>query len=165
MISWRQRLGLSALACTLLVGLPACSPIKSTHGALIPPSRLQQVHAGLTTDMEVREILGTPSTQPTFDERTWFYIGQKRQRVGIFQPRITERQVVAIQFNDEGIVTRVAQFDLSDGVEVTFVDRETPTAGQDLSAIREILGNIGRFNTDQSGLSTIGPVGPTGGGL
>ena len=44
------------------------------------------------------------------------------------------------------LATRVDRHGLERGHEVTLVDRETPTAGSELTALEQFIGNIGRFN-------------------
>ena len=57
---------------------------------------------------------------------------------------------MAIEFDEQGTVSRIDRHDLNGAREIDLVDRETPTSGNELSVLEQFLGNIGRFNpTDE----------------
>jgi len=138
----------------------ACSPVLAVHGNLVEPDRLSQVQQGVSRKNDVADVLGTPSATGTFDPNTWYYIGQRTEKVAFMAPEVTERKVVVVRFDDGGVVREVQQLDLSAGQEVDIVSRSTPTAGKDLSFLEQILGNVGRFS---GGKKTQGPGVPGGG--
>ena len=59
---------------------------------------------------------------------------------------VVAQDVVAIEFDDQGLVNRIDRHDLNGAREIDLVDRETPTAGNELTVLEQFLGNIGRFN-------------------
>jgi outer membrane protein assembly factor BamE (lipoprotein component of BamABCDE complex) len=61
-------------------------------------------------------------------------------------PRETEREVVAVSFDSNGVVQNVERFGLERGNVVTLDRRVTSSPISDKSFIRQLLGNIGRFN-------------------
>ncbi len=142
------RPALRRAAAASLVGLlaAACSPIKSTHGVFISQDKLEAIEPGETRRAEVRDSLGTPSTRAPFKGGIWYYIGQQRRRIAFLAPEITKRQVVAITFTEADVVKQVARIDLSDGKELVYVDDKTPTAGHDMTILKQLLGNLGRFS-------------------
>jgi len=131
--------------------LAGCSPIVNTRGNLAEADRLAEIRPGITTREDVASLLGSPSSTGTFDRNTWFYIGQRTEQTAFFTPDVVERKVVQIRFDDAGLVQEVRQLDQDDGQEVAIVDRKTPTAGRELGIIEQILGNVGRFNSNRSG--------------
>ena len=57
---------------------------------------------------------------------------------------------MAIEFDEQGTVSRIDRHDLNGAREIDLVDRETPTSGNEMSVLEQFLGNIGRFNpTDE----------------
>ena len=74
-----------------------------------------------------------------------------RQRFAYLRPLVEERTITAISFDDEGQVTKVAEYGIEDGQYVNYVDRKTPTRGRELSALEQIFGTIGRLPTDRIG--------------
>jgi outer membrane protein assembly factor BamE (lipoprotein component of BamABCDE complex) len=133
-------LGLSALA------LLACSPNVRTHGYRFDEVALDQVRPGSTTRDQVAALLGSPSTRAPLDDSIWYYISQTSERATFYQNEVVAQDVVAITFDDIGLVEEVARHNLADATEIAFVERETPTSGNELSIWEQFVGNIGRFN-------------------
>ncbi len=136
-----------ALAALTIAGLAACSPQVATHGNLVDPDALAKLEPGRSDQSTVLSLLGSPSTRGNFNEPTWYYIGQKTKRQAFYRPETVERKVVYVDFEPAGTVKSIGSLDLDDGSKVAFVTRETPTAGQRVTLIKQLIGNIGRFNT------------------
>ncbi len=131
----------------LMLSLAACSPVVRTHGNMVDPEHLSQVHTGVSRQADVAALLGTPSAEGTFDPNEWYYIGQRTEQTAFFAPEVTNRTVVRITFDPTtGTVAKVDQLDAAAGENVTPVARTTPTTGHDLTMIEQIMGNVGRFN-------------------
>lgn len=140
------RAGLVGLA--LAATLAACSPRVDNRGMRFDPDVVAEVRPGMSTRDDVLYILGTPSTISSFQGPVWYYIGQRTEKMAFFDPEVTERQVVEVLFDETDRVSQVNLFGLEDGQEVELVERETPTEGQDITIVQQLLGNLGRFNTD-----------------
>jgi outer membrane protein assembly factor BamE (lipoprotein component of BamABCDE complex) len=134
----------AAVAFGLIVA--SCTPTVQTHGYRLDPELLAQVEPGRTTREEVLQLLGSPSSVATFDHSTWYYITQRTERISFYQDEVVAQDVVAIRFNDQGTVEDLGFRGIDDAKEVELVERETPTSGNELSAIEQFIGNIGRFN-------------------
>ena len=148
-------------ALGLLVSAAAgCSPIVATHGNIVEPERLGEIHEGVSTKSDVANTLGTPTATGTLDPNTWYYIGQRTEKVAFFAPEVVERKVVAFHFDESGMLRKLEQLDLSAGQEVDFVSRTTPTAGKDLGFLEQMLGNVGRFSGAKGGPGSQGPGAP-----
>ncbi|MBB4286845.1 outer membrane protein assembly factor BamE [Roseospira goensis] len=141
----------AALALAVVVG--ACAPEISARGNEPTRERLSQIQAGEQSRAEVAALLGTPSTTATFDDETWYYISAQTQQFAIYEREELERRVIAISFGDDGRVSDVRELTLDDGREVEVVDRETPTLGNELSVLEQLLGNLGRFEGGEGGLN------------
>lgn len=105
----------------------------------------EKIAEGVTTQDEVKKLLGSPTTQSTFGEPTWYYIGGKSQNVAFFKPDVIDNQVLAITFDHNGVVQEVNKLGKDSMRTVNVVNRSTPTQGKNLSALEQILNNIGRF--------------------
>ncbi len=112
------------------------------------PEVVSQITPGESTRGTVEDLLGTPTAVATFDDRTWYYIGRKTEKFAFFEPEVLEQQVVAIHFDPSGVVEEVKLYGPDDAREVELVDRTTPTAGKELTAIQQLFGNLGRFNAE-----------------
>lgn len=128
----------------------ACAPQIATHGNLPDPERLAEIVPGQVAKGEVAEILGSPSSIAAFDEETWYYISERKETTAFLAPDVTDRKVVIIRFDDKGIVSAVESLGLEDGRKVELVERATPTAGNEMTILQQLLGNMGRFNKDSN---------------
>jgi len=106
--------------------------------------------------------MGSPSTVSTVDGEAWYYISSKFETVAFYQPEEIERTVAAVYFDKTEAVQQIAYYGLEDGQIVNFVDRKTPTRGKELTILGQLFGNLGRFNSQSSGIPS-GPGSPTGG--
>lgn len=130
--------------------LAACTPQIATHGNMVDIDALARIEPGRTDQSTVLSLLGSPSSQANFNEPTWYYIGQRTERQAFYRPETIERRVIYVDFEPTtGTVKSIGALDLEDGRKIAFVDRETPTAGQRITLLKQLVGNIGRFNTTQ----------------
>lgn len=128
-----------------VLSLAACSPQIATHGNMVDVDALAKVEPGRTDQSTVLALLGSPSSQANFGEPTWYYIGQRTERQAFYRPETIERRVVYIDFEPQGTVKSIGTLDMDDGKKIAIVDRETPTAGQRITLLKQLIGNIGRF--------------------
>lgn len=131
---------ISTLACVILSG---CASEINARGNLPTDEKLSQVTTGLTRD-EVLQILGSPSSMATFTDQSWYYIGQRTEDYAFFKPKVIERQVLVVQFDELGQVSEIKRLDKDDGKPIEMVDRTTPTVSRDLSLMQQIFGNLGK---------------------
>lgn len=133
-----------------------CTPMEATRGNIVEDFRLTEVIPGVSTRTNVLKSLGSPTTQAPFDENVWYYIGQKTEKRGIFDPEVVDKKIIVVAFNQEGIVDAIDRVD-ADQIDVPLVRRKTPTSGNDISVVEQLLGNVGRFNKPkESAASTAG---------
>ena len=88
-------------------------------------------------------MLGTPSTVATVSGEAFYYISQRAERsVSFLQTRITDQRVVAIYFDRDRRVQRVAAYGIKDGKVFDFISRTTPTAGSDLNVVKSLFNSL-----------------------
>lgn len=134
-------------AATVVAGLAAsCTPRVETHGNKVDPDRLVRVVPGQTDRNTVAALLGTPSSSSDFGQETWYYVTSKTRSFAFFKDRLESRQIVFVSFAEDGRVDEIGTLSEVDGRQITLVDRETPTAGQEFTVLQQLLGNLGRFN-------------------
>ncbi len=139
----------TALGVALAVLLAGCSkdlPLVGTisetthHGYLLPPNALEQVPVGSSRD-QVLIALGSPSTTAQFGGEVFYYVSQTRVRaVAFMDPKIVDQRVIAVYFDERQRVARIADYGLQDGRVVDFVTRTTPTGGEDINFLTQLLG-------------------------
>jgi outer membrane protein assembly factor BamE (lipoprotein component of BamABCDE complex) len=84
-------------------------------------------------------VLGTPSTVATVNGEVFYYISQKAQQTSFLPQREVDRRVIAVYFDKNRKVERLANYGIRDGRVFDFVSRTTPTGGQELNYVQYIL--------------------------
>ena len=145
--------GLSKLrTCLVLAALGAsvatCGPgagLNQTfqRGYVLPEGALEQIPLGSTQE-QVLIVLGTPSTVATVSGEAFYYISQRAEKAAAFLPqKVVDQRVIAVYFDKERRVTRLADYGLKDGKIHDFISRTTPTGGAELSYLTYIFKIIG----------------------
>jgi outer membrane protein assembly factor BamE (lipoprotein component of BamABCDE complex) len=137
------------LAAALGLGfavLGACSPIIQQEGNVPDPDQVVQINPGVDDKNRVTQLLGSPSTISAFQDRTWYYISRRTEQTAFLDPKVVEQEVLAISFNDSNIVDDMKVYGLENGRMIDMNQKVTPTYGNDLTLMQQLLGNLGRFN-------------------
>ena len=149
-----MRLRRAAIAAAVIASaavVSACNPTLRSHGFRYPDGDVPELTVGEDTQSRVLATLGTPSTRGMFEDDTWYYISATREYLAYLRPDTRERRVIALRFDEEGVLAEKVEYGLEDGRVVAFVDRETPTRGRELTLIEQLLGNVGRLPSEQFG--------------
>lgn len=134
----------SVAAFGIALSLSACASDITKHGHIFTEEDLAQVKEGMSHD-QVILALGTPDTKSTVDQNAYYYISTTTERsVAFLDAEITDRRVVAIYFDENNVVKRVANYGLKDGIVFDFVSRQTPSRGSEDGLLKELFRNIGR---------------------
>ena len=129
----------------MALGLSACESRLNTRGNLLDPERIADIRPGELSRDEVAEILGSPSSITPFGSDTWYYISQRTETFAFFSPKVIESQILVISFNKDGKVVKVDTLGLEQGQFINPIERTTPTHGNKLTVIEQMIGNLGRF--------------------
>jgi outer membrane protein assembly factor BamE (lipoprotein component of BamABCDE complex) len=126
----------TALLCAVLAG---CAGEQYQKGYILPPGALEQIPIGASQD-QVLIVMGTPSTVATLSGEVFYYISQRSERkVAFLNQRVIDQRVIAIYFDKNRQVQRLANYGLQDGKIFDFISRTTPTSGQELSYIAPLF--------------------------
>lgn len=134
-------------ACAILVFLflAACTPMERVHGNIVEAAQIEQIKKGVSTKSDVLRVFGSPATVAPFDDSVWYYIGQKTEKRGIFDPKVTEGKIVTVSFDESGVV-RDLRTTTGSPADVPTVDRKTPVTGTKTSPLQDFFGNLGKYN-------------------
>ncbi len=146
------------LLCLVFLALAACSPKVDNRGYMKDGDVKDKIIVGKSTKDEVIVELGSPSAKSSFGAETWYYISSRQETVAFFKSEVVDQNVVRIEFNSEGVVSSVGNYNKENAKDFDLVKRTTPTEGHSMGVMEQFLGNIGRFNAPAS--NTVG----TGGG-
>ncbi|MDJ1156927.1 outer membrane protein assembly factor BamE [Chelatococcus sp. SYSU_G07232] len=145
--SLKRLAAMVVLGSALGVGLSGCQNSglgeTLTRGYVIDERTLAEIKPGMNVE-KVLSTLGTPSTVSTVGNKTFYYISQTMRRtVQFLEPKVVDQRVVAVYFDKNFKVERVANYGLQDGVLFDFISRTTPTSGQDQSFVRQMFRGLG----------------------
>ena len=78
-------------------------------------------------------MLGTPSTVATVSGEVFYYISQRQEQTSFLPPKETNRRIVAVYFDRNRKVERLADYGMKDGKIFDYVTQTTPSGGEELS--------------------------------
>src|ERR1700722_5719364 len=141
---WR---GLRTAAAVMLVCavLGGCGG-QVQKGYILPRGALEQIPIGASQD-QVLIVMGTPSTVATLNGEVFYYISQRSERpIAFMSDRIVDQRVIAVYFDKNRQVRRLANYGLKDGMIFDFISRTTPTSGQEINYVAPLFKalNIGQ---------------------
>jgi len=134
---------------TALVLVVSCGPVVRNHGYIPADDDLARLEVGVDTRDTVAAVVGRPSAAGLLNDDGWYYVQSRWRQYGPAAPREIDRQLVAISFNQRGVVENIERFTLEDGRVVPLSRRVTETNIKGVSLIGQLLGNLGVFNPGQ----------------
>jgi len=138
-----MRLPKPAAAAALIALLSGCAATYVSHGFAPHPDEVAQVRPGVDTRGSVARRFGRPAMDGL--------VASRFEKFAFYQPRLVDRTVVAVAFDDAGVVREVRSLGLEDGAVIDLQTRTTPTYGRELSVVQQLFGNIGRVEGDPTG--------------
>jgi outer membrane protein assembly factor BamE (lipoprotein component of BamABCDE complex) len=126
-----RRFAFAAVAIGFLLG--GCFEQTFQRGYIVPDGALEQIPIGASQE-QVLVVLGTPSTVATVNGEAFYYISQRAEKTAAFMPqKVIDQRVIAVYFDKNRHVERLADYRMQDGKVFDFVGRTTPTSGKELS--------------------------------
>jgi len=139
-MSGSGRLSIALLSAALIAS--ACSPITRSHGFVPTRGDLDQLILGADTKASVADTLGTPGASGIAEDGAWFYVQNTVETLAFLAPKVVERRVVMLEFDQADILRETAEYGLEDGRVINLQTRVTPTDSRRVSILARILGNV-----------------------
>lgn len=138
---------ISFLSLVLAALLSACSnDMFLTHNGNMPSNeRIAQLKLGDTKEQVVR-TLGAPSSVVSFDKNTWIYMSSSIKRVAFMEPEEVNRDILTIEFNNEGRVSNIERLTKADGKEIAVSTDATKSQGHDVGFFEKYFGGVGGYS-------------------
>jgi outer membrane protein assembly factor BamE (lipoprotein component of BamABCDE complex) len=121
---WRS----GAVGAVLLAAVAGGCTQVYHHGYMAPEGALEQLPLGSSQE-QVLIVLGTPSTVATISGEVFYYISQRTEQTSFLPQKETDRRVIAVYFDKNRKVQRLADYGLKDGKIFDYVSRTTPSGG------------------------------------
>lgn len=145
---------------TLLAG---CGKGRSVRGYYFDPLLANDILPGVDNQQSVHNTLGSPTSLGAYDEKTWYYISTSLRYKAVLRPERQSRRILAIHFDNKGVVSNVNNLDLSLAWNIDPSNDKTKTRGKEQNFFQQLFMNVGRFAGagQQQGQGPNGP-GPNG---
>ncbi|WP_146345226.1 outer membrane protein assembly factor BamE [Phaeobacter marinintestinus] len=137
------RIGLIGMAA---VSLSACVALYRNHGYVPNDEDLAEIQVGVDTRDSVTEAVGTPGSAGVLRDSGFYYVSTRMRHYGATAPKVVSRELVAISFNQSGVVQNIERFGLEDGRVVPLSRRVTSSSVESNTFLRQLMGNLGNFN-------------------
>ena len=122
-----------------------CEPRIDVRGNVPDSDLLADIEIGHINKEQVIALIGSPSSISPLSSNTWYYVRERTETVAFFEPEVKERKILVIVFDKNGVAEKVKLYGLEDARKIEMVERVTPTAGKEFTILRQLFGNIGRF--------------------
>lgn len=130
------------LAFAFAAGLGACAPTTQVHGYMPSAGDIARIRPGVDTTATVEEILGLPTSTGLLRDTAWFYVQSTFENYTYHKPRVIDRTVLVVNFNQNGTVTSIDKFGIDKGRIVPLTARTTDTGGRQLGVLEQLFGNL-----------------------
>ncbi|WP_236545312.1 outer membrane protein assembly factor BamE [Tropicimonas marinistellae] len=137
-------------ATAALLAFSGCTPLYRDHGYVPSDDDLAEIVVGVDTRDTVADSVGTPSSSGVLRDTGYYYVSQRMRTYTYHEPEIVDRQIVAISFDRNGVVSNVERFALEDGNVVALSRRVTDSNVQGLGFLSQLFGNVGRFEIGEN---------------
>ena len=138
------------MSCTLIALLNlACTPIKTVSGYVPLSADIEELRVGASSKKEVLDRLGEPLSFNQEESDFLLYVQQEVETLAFFRPRVTERKVVKLTFDDFAILSDVDYSGVSDSKPLQLEKKITESEGRKLTFWQQIFGNFGNFSSEQ----------------
>ena len=129
--------------------ITGCTTQFRNQGYIPTEEEISALVVGVDTRDSVLEALGTPTTSGVLQEDQAYYVRSRFERIGARAPTEVERQVLALAFDQDGVLTALGQYSLTDGQVVVLNTDVTESGIESLGIFRRIVASIGRPTAGQ----------------
>lgn len=146
------------------IAVSACGNARDNRGYFFDKELADAIAPGVDNRQSVNSTLGSPTIPALFDDKTWYYVSSRMRVRPIFWPETVDHRVLAITFNDRGVVENVNNLDMTAIREINPAPGKTPTKGRNLNFFQQLFGTVGTVSGQQgpNGSNNGNPTGPNG---
>lgn len=149
-MAWGWKTIRNTAALGALVAVTACTTIYRNHGYTPSEDELASLVVGIDTVDSVLDTVGRPSAGGVLNDSGAYYVSSRFRHYAYQEPRAVERLLVAVTFDEAGVIENIERFTLEDGQVVPLSRRVTDSNIKGITFLRQLLGSLGNF--DAAGL-------------
>lgn len=120
----------------------ACAPTIQIHGYVPPESDVARIRPGFDDSGSVEKLLGRPSSSGVLADSAWYYVQSTVENYTYHAPKVIDRKVLAVNFDQRGVVKDLRRYGLADGRLIDLDPDTTQTGGRELGIFEQLFGNI-----------------------
>ena len=139
--------GVALLVCSALAS--GCAPTVQVHGYVPSEADIARIRPGFDDVGSVEEILGRPSSAGVLRDSAWYYVQSTVESYTYNAPRVIDRTVLAVSFDERGVVRGIERYGLEDGRIINLTTRTTETGGRELGVLEQLFGNLLNIDAEQ----------------
>lgn len=139
-----KAIAISALTLTIA----GCTERIRNHGYVPSTDDLSQITVGVDTRATVEEVLGAPSTGGVLNDGGYYYVRTQMRHYAALEPKVVNREIVAVSFDSKGVVTNIETYGLEDGRPVVLSRRVTSDQTKGRSIIQQLFGSLGNVSAE-----------------
>jgi outer membrane protein assembly factor BamE (lipoprotein component of BamABCDE complex) len=133
----------------VIATLPGCALFADSphyRGIAVSQHDLNELTPGLSSEDDVQALLGPPTAHEQFNDNNWLYVSQiTKMRIGATEG-VKSQHVVVVTFNNAGVLQKITEKDLKNGVLVAMDTEQTPVPGGKAGFIQQLIGGVGSYN-------------------
>ncbi len=133
----------------VILTIAGCTTQFRNQGYIPTEEEIASLVVGVDTRDSVFETLGTPTTYGVLQNNQAYYVRSRFERFGTRAPKEVERQVLALAFDKDGVLSALGQYSLTDGQVVVLNTDVTESGIESLGVFRRIVSSIGRPSAGQ----------------
>ena len=102
---------------------------------------------GVTSKDRVLRIMGSPTIISDLDaDETWVYYFENVERILFFYPVTTQRDVLVLRFDKEGVIKELKSLNLEDQDDkLAFISKYTTVKSNEMGFFKSIFSNVGQI--------------------
>lgn len=130
----------------ILTILASCIVRQDKKGYNFDISDADLLQIGITTKDGALRNMGSPTIIFDFDDHeSWIYYSQNVKNMLFFKPKVFERKILVVKFDEQNTINSMENYDLSNQNNIKFTKNVTPLIDKEGKGFfKEIFGNIGK---------------------
>ncbi len=140
---------------TLVITNCSFKKVVKHHGVPFLEKKQKQLVINVSTSNDVREILGTPSTQSKFDNDVWIYIERKQTQSKLSnfgRMKIFKNDILVLEIDNYGILKNKEFYNIDDMQKIKIVEDTTEATFARNSFIYDFMSSMRQKINDPLGV-------------
>lgn len=135
--------------------LASCVSRVERHGYMFDMSGYDAVQVGVTNKEKLVKLMGSPTLITEFEgdrlqDSRWIYYSEDVKHFLFFRPKIVDRKIVVMSFDEADVVNQIKTIDLKDdNKNLKFAQNQTPVGDHEQGLLKAFFSNVGQVKAAQ----------------